>query len=173
MKRGVVFTPIRPARWALPLALAAACAPATPSAAPSSPTPPAELAQAEAVVIGYFAALASGDYANAAEVYAGPTEGLKANNPDVNPDDLPRLLERYCTQNGGVCLPVEAFARREAVTSDTFVFTVQFANPDGTTFEIGPCCGEEDTGRRTREFTYTVLLLDGEFKIFGIPPYVP
>ena len=173
MKNGIVSTPIRLALWAIPLALAAACAPAAPSPTPPSPTAPAELAQAEAVLIGYFAALASGDYANAADAYAGPTLGLETNNPDVNPDDLPRLLERYCTQNGGVCLPVEALLRREAATSDTFIFTVQFANPDGTTFEIGPCCGEEDTGQRTREFTYTLLLLDGDFKIFELPPYVP
>ncbi|MGH2628423.1 MAG: hypothetical protein ACRDHY_17430 [Anaerolineales bacterium] len=165
--------PLRIAFAALPLALAAACSPATPSAISASATPPAELSQAEAVLIGYFAALASGDYANAAEVYSGSTESLEANNPDVHADDLPRLLERYCTQNGGVCLPVEAFLRREAPAPDTFVFTVRFANADGTTFEIGPCCGEEDTGQRTREFTYTVLLLEGEYRIFKLPPYVP
>lgn len=165
--------PVRLAGWALPLALMAACGPASPSPVPPSPTAPAEITQAEAVLIGYFAALAAGDYSNAAEVYAGPTESLEANNPDVNPDDLPRLLERYCTQNGGVCLPVESFLRREAAAADTFVFSVQFANRDGTTFEIGPCCGEEDTGQRTREFTYTVLLLEGEFKVFELPPYLP
>ncbi|HEX9680004.1 MAG TPA: hypothetical protein VGA32_01020 [Anaerolineales bacterium] len=173
MKNGIVSTPVRLALWAMSLALAAACAPAIPSPTPPSPTEPAELAQAEAVLIGYFAALASGDYANAADVYAGPITMLREYNPDVNPDDVPRLLERYCTQNGGVCLPVESFTRREAVAEDTFIFTVQFANRDATTFEIGPCCGEEDTGQRTRQFNYTVLLLYDGFKIFKLPPYVP
>lgn len=173
MKYGIVSAPIRLALWAIPLALAAACAPAAPSPTPPSPTAPAELAQAEAVLTGYFDALARGDFAAAAELYAGSLTMLREWNPDVNPDDGPRLLERYCTQNGGVCLPVESFARREAVAEDAFLFTVQFANPDGTTFEIGPCCGEEDTGQRARQFNYVVLLVYDGFRVFKLPPNLP
>jgi hypothetical protein len=114
-----------------------------------------------------------GRYEGAAAVYAGPTALLEAYNPDVNPNNVPLLLERYCTQNGGVCLPIATVLEREAPAADTFVFRVEFALTDGTIFEIGACCGEEDTGQRTREFTYTVLRLDGEFRVFKLPPYVP
>jgi hypothetical protein len=156
----------------LSLSLLAACAP-TPYAPPATSTPIPELAQAERALTGYFAALANGRFVEAANVYAGPVASLRANNPDVNPDDHASLLERYCNQNGGVCLPVGRYTQHSAPAQDTFVFMVEFANPDGTTFEIGPCCGEEDTGQRTREFTYTVLLLDGEYQVFKLPPYVP
>ena len=154
------------------LSLLAACAP-TPAPPTATATPIPELARAEGALTGYFAALAEGRFAEAANVYAGPVASLQANNPDVNPADHASLLERYCTQNGGVCLPVGTTLQREAPAQDTFVFVVEFANPDGTTFEIGPCCGEEDTGQRTRDFTYTVLLLDGEYQVFKLPPYVP
>jgi len=50
---------------------------------------------------------------------------------------------------------------------------VEFANNDGSIFEIGPCCGEEDTGERTREFAYTVQSADGGLAILELPPYVP
>lgn len=156
----------------LVLSLLAACVP-TPAPPPATSTPIPELSQAEGALTGYFAALANGRFAEAANVYAGPVASLQANNPDVSPADLASLLERYCMQNGGVCLPVGKYAQRSAPAKDTFVFVVEFANPDGTTFEIGPCCGEEDTGERTREFTYTVLLLDGEYQVFKLPPYVP
>ncbi len=156
----------------LALSLLAACAP-TPAAPTATSTPIPELAQAERALTGYFAALANARFAEAATVYAGPVASLRANNPDVNPADHASLLERYCNQNGGVCLPVGKYTQRTAPAQDTFVFGVEFANPDGTTFEIGPCCGEEDTGQRTREFTYTVLLLDGEYQVFKLPPYVP
>jgi hypothetical protein len=154
------------------LCLLAACAP-TPALSAATSTPIPELAQAEDALTGYFAALAEGRFAEAANVYAGPVASLQANNPDVNPADHASLLERYCTQNGGVCLPVGTYVEGEAPARDTFVFVVQFANPDGTTFVIGPCCGEEDTGQRTRDFTYTVLLLEGEYQVFKLPPYVP
>ena len=160
------------ARGLLVLSLLTACAP-TPAPPPATSTPIPELAQAEQALTGYFAALANGRFAEAGNIYAGPVASLQANNPDVSPDDHASLLERYCTQNGGVCLPVGKYAQRSAPAQDTFVFVVEFTNPDGTTFEIGPCCGEADTGQRTREFTYTVLLLDGEYQVFKLPPYVP
>jgi hypothetical protein len=50
---------------------------------------------------------------------------------------------------------------------------IQFASQEGGLFEIGPCCGEPDTGQRTTDFAYTVQRIGGVYKVLELPPYVP
>jgi hypothetical protein len=114
-----------------------------------------------------------GFYDDAAVLYGGPYDQLEADNPDIDPTDHAALLGRWCEQNGGVCLPVLTVVNREPAAGEIYTFVVQLANDDGSTFEIGPCCGEEDTGQRVREFTFTVKSLDGRFMVLELPPYVP
>ncbi|HSB91124.1 MAG TPA: hypothetical protein VLD63_13995 [Anaerolineales bacterium] len=129
--------------------------------------------QAEYVLTRYLASLHDGYYDDAAILYGGPYDALQDDNPDVDPTDSAALLGRWCEQNGGVCLPIQTVVSREAAGGETYSFVVQLANDDGSTFEIGPCCGAEDTGQRTREFTFTVKSIGGRFYVMELPPYVP
>jgi hypothetical protein len=72
-----------------------------------------------------------------------------------------------------VCLPIETVVDRQATGQGGFSFVVRFANDDGSTFERGPCCGEEDTGQRDRDFTYSVVPADSGYVVLELPPYVP
>ncbi|OGO13884.1 MAG: hypothetical protein A2Y93_00430 [Chloroflexi bacterium RBG_13_68_17] len=132
-----------------------------------------EVPMAEAIVQGYFAALSEGRFDDAAGLYAGDFEELSAINPDVDPQDHALLFERWCTQNGGVCLPILAIVSRDVLDDGSVRFRVQFSNADGSLFEIGPCCGEVDTGQRTNEFDYVVRRIDGDLRVLQLPPYVP
>ena len=139
----------------------------------TSPLPAASLDEAEGALHSYFDALHEGRYKEAASLYSGDYDQLQANNPDVDPSDRAGLLERWCQQNGGVCLTVLTVVNRGLSTEGEFTFVVEFANDDGSTFEIGPCCGEEDTGVRTRQFAYTVRGAEGDLAVLELPPYVP
>jgi hypothetical protein len=128
---------------------------------------------AEAALRAYFTALHEGRFEEGVAFYAGDYVGLEANNPDVASSDYALLLERWCRQNGGVCLPIETVVDRQDTGQGGFSFVVRFVNDDGTTFEIGPCCGAEDTGERVREFTYTVVPGENGYVVLELPPYVP
>ena len=149
----------------------AACRP-TPPGTPSAASAQ-DLQWAEEGLTGFFGDLAEGRYAHATAFFAGPTQQLAEYNPDVDPQDITALLERYCKVNGGTCLPIKSIARRDAPAADTFVFVVEFLNPDGSTFVRGPCCGSEDMSETRRQWEYTVLVVDGQFRVFKLPPYVP
>jgi hypothetical protein len=128
--------------------------------------------RAEAALREYFAAGAAGDYARMAELYGGSYEVLQDINPGMDPDDHPALLEQYCRQNGGVCLPVESATGSGETTGGTFAFRVRFLTEAGELFERGPCCGETE-GPVVSEFEYTVRFEDGSYLTLELPPYVP
>jgi hypothetical protein len=150
--------------------LAAALLVALPGCTPTSGN---EVPMAEAILQEYFRALSEGRFSSAADVYGGDYDELAANNPDIDPEDHAALFNRWCTQNGGVCLPVRDVVSRDVLEDGGIRFRVRFSNPDGSLFEIGPCCGEADTGQRTSEFDFVVRRIGGELKVLQLPPYVP
>ena len=135
--------------------------------APAAP----DFSMAETTMREYFLALSQGRYADAVARYSGVyDEPLIRMNPDIDPADRARLFERYCTQNGGVCLPVKDVIRTQPADIG-FIFTVHFANPDGSTFAQGPCCGETK-GEPITEFDVLVSTI-GDESVLTLPPYVP
>jgi hypothetical protein len=172
-------TRVRRGQWSLAALLAmslllSACAlgvPSTESNTALATIDPAS--EAEAILTAYLTALHEGRYEEAAAFYGGTYDTLVANNPDVSPSDHASLLERWCTMNGGQCLPVLAVLSHEQTSSTGYSFIVQFADEQGALFEIGPCCGEPDTGQRTTDFTYNVQRGGGTYKVLELPPYVP
>lgn len=146
---------------------AASCAGPAPEPSPTDTDPAAE------VLMAFFAALHEGRFADGAALFGGSYDVLRDANPDFSPEDHEALFERYCTQNGGVCLPVGSIVARGVVDDGTELFTVQFLNEDGTVFGQGACCGEPGTGTRRTEFAYTVRALEGELRVMELPPYVP
>jgi hypothetical protein len=128
---------------------------------------------ARQALIDYFNALERGDYAAAAALYGGSYENLQSMNPDVDPNDYTTLLMRGCTQNGLQCLPTRSVSLDEQV-GDSYVFLVEFSNPDGSLFVRGPCCGDSEAEMPSvSQFSYTVVNNSGKYLVQELPVYVP
>ena len=58
---------------------------------------------------------------------------------------------------------------------DSYIFQVEFNNPDGSLFVLGPCCGADETEMPpVSQFEYTVSRkAEGKFVVMNTPPYVP
>ena len=119
----------------------------------------------------YLTALASGDYIQAAKLYGGDTELLQTWNPDIK-DDLPKWLERACTQNGLVCMGPRTITYRGVDADGAYLFDVEFTSADGTLFVQGPCCGETE-GPTFSSFPFRVKKIEYGFAVLDLPPYVP
>ena len=132
---------------------------------------PPEKELAEQVLREYLSALNQGDYILGAKHYGGDTEILRTWNPDI-PDDLPALFERACTQNGLVCMNPLSIAYRGVDEFGNQLFQVEFSNPDGSLFQQGPCCGEEE-GPIITTFLFRVQKTEVGYVVLDLPPYVP
>ena len=140
----------------------------TPSALPSTAS------EAQEALTRFFDLLNSKQYAEAESLYGGDYEGLQSINPGVDPSDHARLLENACEFNGHQCLPARTTIFQE-LRGDTYVFQVEFNNPDGSLFVLGPCCGADETMMPpVSQFDYRVARnADGKFLVMDLPPYVP
>jgi hypothetical protein len=132
---------------------------------------PDGLLEAQKMLADFLAALQSGDYTLAAKQYAGDTSVLAGWNPDIK-DDLPKWLERACTQNGLKCLLPRTVIYRGPDVRDGYQFLVEFNNPDNTLFQQGPCCGET-SGSTSSTFIFSVVTSPDGWKVMDLPPYVP
>jgi hypothetical protein len=125
--------------------------------------------QAEAAMVAYFGHLAEGRYDEAATLYTGTGEFMANLNPDIESDDLGLLFERYCTCNGGVCLPVLEVVHSEP-TQTGFRFIVSFKSPDGSAFSR-VCVSACAAGTQQTEFVYQVVHAGGSYRLSELPPY--
>lgn len=131
--------------------------------------------QARQTLVAYFDALNRADYEATIELYGGSYDGMIDSNPNLDPDDHPALWENACTINGNQCdLLMRAMKFKER-TGDVYSFIVEFNNPDGTLFILGPCCGGSATDfPPVSEFEYRVMKLsNGKFVVLDMPVYVP
>jgi hypothetical protein len=131
--------------------------------------------EAQSAVMDYYAALNQGSYDQAVELYGGSYEELQYFNPDFDPDDRAGLLQAGCTFNGLMCLQVLDLPLIQPDEPDEFVYEVSFANPDGSLFVLGPCCGAtEEEMPPVSLFTVHVTCEDeGRCLVLQLPPYVP
>jgi len=128
---------------------------------------------ARQALVDYFSTLNQEQYSKAVALYGGSYESLVAMNPDNNSFDLEGLWQNGCTINGLQCLEVRSATLVEQ-DGGTFVFTVEFNNPDGSRFVLGPCCGADATQMPPLEqFTYEVVKKDGRFLVMDLPVFVP
>lgn len=130
-----------------------------------------EVAEAEGVLHLYLTALATGDYIFGAKLYGGETDLLETWNPDIT-NDLPKLFERACTQNGLVCMSPRTVTYRGLDADGNYLFDVEFTNPDGALFVQGPCCGETE-GASISSFIFRVMKTEIGYAVLDLPPYVP
>jgi hypothetical protein len=154
------------------LVFSAGCIPQPAFPAPASPTPTA--AEAQDTLARFFMLLNAKHYAEAAALYGGDYEVLRGWNPDVNSSDHVNLWERACEQNGLQCLLVRSSSLME-LQGDTHRFQVEFSNPDGSLFVLGPCCGADETEMPPVSlFEYRIARnAEGKFLVMDLPPYVP
>jgi len=131
-------------------------------------------AQAQATLERYFSALAAGDYATADNLYGGDYQLFLDWNHDLTVEDHTALWERACQWNGLNCLALRS-ATLVTQQADVFTFSVEFSNPDGSLFILGPCCGaDETTMPPLSRFDIRVRRdADGQFKVLDLPVYSP
>lgn len=129
---------------------------------------------AEVVLRDFLDDLSAGDYDHAALAYAGSYATLIEWNPNgIASEDHAGLLKAGCEINGLQCLPVRTI--EPAGRSEMgLAFTVAFSTRDGALFVRGPCCGGDTTDQPpVSDFTYTVVKIDGQYRVLELPPYVP
>jgi hypothetical protein len=143
----------------------------------SQPTPtslPSTASEAHEVLINFFTLLNAGKYEEADALYGGSYEQLQVFNPDVDANDHATLWEKACEMSGLQCLQVRT-ATFKALQGDTYVFQVEFSNPDSSLFVLGPCCGANETEMPpVSQFEYRISrIAPGKFSVMDLPPYVP
>jgi hypothetical protein len=146
-------------------------------AIPTQPAPtslPSTANEAHDVLINFLTLLHTKNYADAAVLYGGEYESLHVFNREIDPNDHVALWTWVCDNKLLQCLQVRS-AELTRQEGDTYVFQVEFNNPDGSLFVLGPCCGANETEMPSvSQFEYTVTRnADGKFVVMNTPPYVP
>ena len=160
--------------WVCLLLLFIGCTPKAITPAPTSlPSTPSE---AQAVLIKFFELLNSKQYNEADALYGGDYEQLKIFNSDTDPapSGHTKLWADACQLAGLQCLEVRS-ATFKNLQGDTYIFQVEFSNPDGSLFVLGPCCGANETEMPPiSQFEYAVgRNTDHKYVVMNLPPYVP
>jgi hypothetical protein len=149
------------------------CAP-RPASTQTATSLPLTAGEALTVLIRFFDLLNAKQYAEADLIYGGDYEQLQIFSPDAAPSDHASLWAGACERAGLQCLRVRNGVFK-ILQGDTYVFQVEFNNPDGSLFVLGPCCGADETEMPpVSQFEYRVARLsDGTFRVIDLPPYVP
>jgi hypothetical protein len=158
------------------IALASCSAPpANPVSTQPAPTSlPSTASEAHDVLVNFLTLLNTKEYARAAPLYGGEYEALQVFNPEIDPNDPVALWTWVCDNQLLQCLEVRS-ATFEQLVGDAYIFQVEFNNPDGSLFVLGPCCGATETEMPpVSQFEFTVTRnADGKFLVMNTPPYVP
>jgi len=147
---------------------------------PASPTQPARTSlpstagEAYDTLLNFFTSLHTRKYTGAVALYGGEYEQLQVFNPEIDPADHVALWTWACENQLLRCLDVRSATFKE-LRGDTYVFQVEFNNPDGSLFVLGPCCGANETEMPpVSQFDYEVATMPaGKFVVLNLPPYVP
>jgi hypothetical protein len=137
-----------------------------------------DLDHARQTLIDFFSLLSNRDYEGAVLRFADDAETdfyatALRNNADVDPASPAALMQAACTYQLR-CMEILNLISSEQVSETNFVFMVEFANPDGTLFVLGPCCGSNETEMPpVSQFEYRVEMVGSEFFVHGSPVYVP
>jgi hypothetical protein len=156
------------------------CAPQPPNIPSFTPTPvtptslPSTFSEAYEVLVNFLTLLHTRDYTNAVPLYGGEYEQLQVFNTEIDPNDHVALWTWACDHQLLQCLEVRSATFRE-LRGDSYIFQVEFNNPDGSLFVLGPCCGANETEMPpVSQFEYTVSRkTDHKFAVMNMPPYVP
>lgn len=138
---------------------------------------PTSLDKANALnsLTAFFAYLDEGSYEKASDLYGGEYEDLLSMNPDIASGDVVSLWQNACEVNGFQCLQTRSVNFEEQVSSNEWKFLVEFANPNGSLFKLGSCCGADTSEMPPQtQFEYIVRkTVQGEFLVMTLPVFVP
>jgi hypothetical protein len=130
--------------------------------------------EARQTLVAYFRLLSEKNYSQAVQYQGYSWQTFIDKNPDLKPDDYPGLLREACETNGFRCLKIRTIIEDKEISPEEFLFKVEFANPDGSVFRRGPCCGAtEETMPTQTFFDYTMKRADNQWKVATQPVYVP
>jgi len=163
----------------------AACGDSGSGRTPAAGVPTVE--GAESVLVEFLSAMRAGRHSKAAEIYAGPYQTLIGWNPSVDRFDRAALLEAACTFQlscglhvremvgsaaaGPFVLEFEYEGGRQGwarLDLPVFVFVAEFEDENG---ELVTLYNPADD-RTLSRFTFTVVWLDGRYKVLDLPPYL-
>ena len=135
---------------------------------------PSTAREAYEVLVNFLTMLHTKHYAAAVPLYGGEYEQLQVFNTEIDPNDQVALWTWACDQQLLQCLEVRS-ATFQGLRGGSYVFQVEFNNPDGSPFVLGPCCGANETEMPSvSQFEYTVSRnADVKFVVMNMPPYVP
>ncbi len=130
---------------------------------------------AHLTLTNFYDLLNQGAYAQAAGLYGGSYDTLRSYNPVIDPEEKAGLLEAGCKFNGFTCLKVLSAIPIQAGNPKIFEFEVTYANPDGSLFVLGPCCGEteENMPPQSTFIVHVTCENTDSCHVLDLPPYVP
>ena len=136
--------------------------------------PASDADEARATLIDFLTSLNTGEYDKAIPLYGSGYESLQVFNPQIDPADHLALWTWVCENKLLQCLEIRSTTLQHQ-EEDTYVFQVEFNNPDGSLFVLGPCCGANETEMPpVSQFEFTVMKnAEGNFVVMNTPPYVP
>ena len=135
---------------------------------------PSTMSEAHEALVNFLTLLHTKQYADAIPLYGGEYEQLQVFNTEIDPADHVALWAWACDNQLLQCLEVRSATFKE-LRGDSYIFQVEFNNPDGSLFVLGPCCGANETEMPpVSEFEYTVSRnVDHNYVVMNTPPYVP
>jgi hypothetical protein len=151
------------------------CRSATGTAPTNTPASPSQdIEVATETLLTFFENLHTGNFEAGAAKYGGDFNVLTGWNPDVDASDPAALFEAACTRQLQ-CLPVRELILATQIDASIFNFIVEFSNPNGSLFILGPCCGATETEMPpVSQFDCSVeKFSEGDYRVMCLPVYVP
>jgi hypothetical protein len=134
-------------------------------------SPTTDEAQARNALLGFFASLSAGEYAQAAALFGGEFD-----EETIRPPEQGESPEAYWAELCGFhwCQPITEITSAEQVSADEYLFYVVFVHPLGGHLQIVACCGGDPAATPpVWQFAYPVRRIDGVWKVMRTPLFTP
>jgi hypothetical protein len=124
---------------------------------------------ARQALLGFFALLAEGRYAQGGALFGGDYAATPYGPPA---DDLGAWWQTAC--GSMLCLPAATISEVKQTGAEEYTYYVEFLWNDGTIYQYGPCCGGNPAETPpVWQFAYLVKKIDGEWKVLRTPLWLP
>ncbi|HAV76656.1 MAG TPA: hypothetical protein DCX53_04800 [Anaerolineae bacterium] len=133
-----------------------------------------DIDNARTTLVEFLTLLNMEKFSEAVPLYGGEYDQLQVFNPEIDPNNRIALWSWVCGNQLLQCLEVGEVSFMESKT-DIFIFQVEFTNPDGSLFVLGPCCGASESEMPpVTQFEFRVKKTPaGKYLVMDTPPYVP
>ena len=129
---------------------------------------------AEQTAVAFFKDLSAGRYEKAAAMYAGDYAVLASLTSEIPPDDHAGLWQNGCEISGLQCLQIYRIVNTEKFSLNEFRISVEFRDPSGGVFILGPCCGATvEEMPPVSQFDVYVIERDNNYYVTSLPVLLP